>query len=220
MKMDHGNGSIMSLMIVMGVAFFIPFFLQRLKLKAIPVVVAEIIAGIIIGKSGLNLIDVDNAWLTLLSSLGLIFLMFLSGVEIDFTSFGIKKKSSKQKTKEINPFLVSMTVFASMLLLAYGFSMFLVFVGLIEDPYFMTIILSMISLGVVVPVLKENRMIESELGQTVLLIAVISDFATMILFAYYLALRDGNTTIVWWILLLLGLVGLLYYMLDYYRKKS
>src|SRR5690625_4095947 len=144
MKMDHGNGSIMSLMIVMGVAFFIPFFLQRLKLKAIPVVVAEIIAGIIIGKSGLNLIDVDNAWLTLLSSLGLIYVMFLSGVEMDFDSFRIKKKSSKEKSKEINPLLLSVIVFISMLLLAYGFSMVLVYVGLIEDPFFMPIILSTI----------------------------------------------------------------------------
>src|SRR5690606_1339046 len=54
----------------------------------------------------------------------------------------------------------------------------------------------------------------------ILLIAVISDFVTMILFAYYLALRDGNTKLIWWIPLMLGLVVVLYYMLDFYRKKS
>lgn len=91
---------------------------------------------------------------------------------------------------------------------------------MIDDPFFMTIILSTISLGVVVPVLKERKIINTQLGQTVLLIAVISDFITMILFAYYLAWKEGDTTIVWWIVLLLAFVIFLYYLLDYYRKKS
>ncbi|MCF3943677.1 monovalent cation:proton antiporter family protein [Oceanobacillus alkalisoli] len=218
--MEHGATSIVSLMIVTGVAFFIPILLERLKLKVIPIVVAEIIAGIIIGQSGLNLIDVDNAWLTLLSSLGLIYLMFLSGLEIDFNSFRVKKGNNSGKSKEINPFLVSSTIFVFMLALAYGFSLILVSLGMIDDPYFMTIILSTISLGVVVPVLKERKVLNTKLGQTVLLIAVISDFVTMILFAYYLAVKDGDTTIVWWIILLVALVFMLYFILNFYRKKT
>ncbi|MHA6252801.1 monovalent cation:proton antiporter family protein [Oceanobacillus sp. CAU 1775] len=218
--MDHGATSIISLMIVTGVAFFIPILLQRLKLKIIPIVVAEIIAGIIIGKSGLDLIDVDNAWLALLSSLGLIYLMFLSGLEIDFNSFRVKKRNNAGKTKEVNPFVISTIIFTFMLALAYALSLVLVNFGMIDDPYFMTIILSTISLGVVVPVLKERKVLNTKLGQTVLLIAVISDFVTMILFAYYLAFKNGDTTIVWWIALLLLLVFLLYILLNFYRKKS
>src|SRR5690625_808467 len=218
--MEHGTASIISLMIVTGVAFFIPILLQRFKLKAIPIVVAEIIAGIIIGKSGLDLVDVDNAWLALLSSLGLIFLMFLSGLEIDFDSFKVKKDRVARNAKQTNPFLISTIVFGLMLLLSYGLSMLLVAFGMIDDAFFMTIILSTISLGIVISVLKERKVINTELGQTVLLIVVISDFVTMILFAYYLAYKNGDTTIVWWILLLLGLVIFLYYFLDYYRKKS
>lgn len=218
--MEHGATSIVSLMIVTGVAFFIPILLQRLKLKIIPIVVAEIIAGIIIGKSGLDLIDVDNAWLTLLSSLGLIFLMFLSGLEIDFNSFKVKRNKNSGKSKEVNPFLISSIIFTLMLALAYAFSLVLVNFGMIDDPYFMTIILSTISLGIVVPVLKERKVLDTKLGQTVLLIAVISDFATMILFAYYLAFKNGDTTIVWWIALLLVLVFLLYAVLNFYQKKS
>lgn len=102
--MDQGTTSIISLMLVMAVAFFIPIILQRFKLKAIPIVVAEIIAGIIIGKSGLNLIDVDNAWLALLSSLGLIYLMFLSGIEIDFKAFKPKKEKSQAKKSILSIF--------------------------------------------------------------------------------------------------------------------
>ena len=218
--MEHGTASIVSLMIVTGVAFFIPILLQRLKLKAIPIVVAEIVAGIIIGKSGLDLVDADNAWLTLLSSLGLIYLMFLSGLEIDFSSFKFKKDEKRRKRKQINPLVISMIVFAFMLILAYSFSMVLVFFGMIDDPFFMTIILSTVSLGIVVPVLKERKVLHTDLGQTVLVIAVISDFATMIIFAYYLALKKGDTVIVWWIALLLILVIVLFYLLNFYKKKS
>ncbi len=218
--MEHGATSIVSLMIVTGVAFFIPLLLQRLKLRAIPIVVAEIIAGIIIGKSGFDLVDANNTWLALLSSFGLIYLMFLSGLEIDFESFKIKKDKVIEKTKKVNPLLISTVVFGIMLVLAYVFSLGLRFIGMIDDPFFMTIILSTISLGIVVPVLKEQKVINTELGQTVLLIAVISDFVTMILFAYYLAYKNGDTSIVWWIMLLLVLVISLYYSLNIYKKKT
>lgn len=88
--MEHG-ASVMSLMIVIIVALLTPIILHRLKLNVIPVVVAEIIMGLIIGKSGFNLVEQDT-WLETLSTLGFIFLMFLSGLEIDFKSFSSKKK--------------------------------------------------------------------------------------------------------------------------------
>ena len=69
--------------------------LQRFKLKALPVVVAEIIAGIFVGKSGFNIIEPDM-WLQVLSTLGFIFLMFLSGLEIDFSIFKQKGKRIRQ----------------------------------------------------------------------------------------------------------------------------
>ncbi len=92
-----------SLMIVVGVAFLVPILLHKMKLKIIPVVVAEIIAGIIIGKSGFNIVGEDH-FLELFSTLGLIYLMFLSGLEIDFSQF--KKKKNKGQTKNtFNPFV-------------------------------------------------------------------------------------------------------------------
>nr|WGD96218.1 cation:proton antiporter [Bacillus subtilis] len=47
--------SVASLVVVLIVAFLTPILLHRFKLS-IPVVVAEIIMGLIIGKSGLNLV--------------------------------------------------------------------------------------------------------------------------------------------------------------------
>lgn len=92
--MEH-HTSVLSLMVVVAIAFFVPLLLQRFKLKALPVVVAEIIAGIFVGKSGFNIIEPDM-WLQVLSTLGFIFLMFLSGLEIDFSIFKQKGKRTRQ----------------------------------------------------------------------------------------------------------------------------
>ena len=80
---------------------FRSLLLQRFKLKALPVVVAEIIAGIFVGKSGFNIIEPD-IWLQVLSTLGFIFLMFLSGLEIDFSIFKQKGKKYDKRTKYIS----------------------------------------------------------------------------------------------------------------------
>ncbi len=180
--------SLTSLMIVVTVAFLIPIVLHKLKLHALPVVVAEIVAGLIIGRSGLNIVTEDT-WLKLLSLLGFIYLMFLSGVEIDFTPF--RGKSARRKG-EPNPFAVSMAIFCFILLLAYLMALGLVQLGFIPNPYLMTLIIATISLGVVMPVLKEKKLMDTGLGQTILLITVISDFVTMILLAVYLSSLSGD----------------------------
>ncbi len=75
--------SLLSLVIVLIFAFLTPIVLDRFRISFMPVVIAEIIMGLIIGKSGFDLIR-GGSWLDILSTLGFIFLMFLSGLEIDF----------------------------------------------------------------------------------------------------------------------------------------
>lgn len=215
--MEH-HASIGSLMLVVTVAFLVPILLHKFKLKIVPIVVAEIIAGIVLGKSGFDIIQEDN-WLTLLSMFGLIYLMFLSGVEIDFSSFKFKTKDKKNK-QEINPFIVSLIIVSGILLLSFILSYFMVLLGLLNEPYLMTIVLSTISLGIVVPVLKESKILDTKIGQTILLVAVISDFVTMILFAYYLAIKSGNSEKILLLLLLLVVVIIAYYYLKKFKNGT
>ncbi|HET7616223.1 MAG TPA: cation:proton antiporter, partial [Bacillales bacterium] len=76
--MEHTQASFASLVIVVIAAFLTPILLNRLRLRFIPVVVGEIIAGLIIGKTGFDLVDKD-VWIQTLSTLGFIYLLFLSG---------------------------------------------------------------------------------------------------------------------------------------------
>ena len=208
--------SLTSLMIVVAIAFVIPILLHQLRLKALPVVVAEILAGLIIGRSGFNIIE-DNAWLELLSLFGFIYLMFLSGMEIDFSSF---KRKAKLGNKAPNPLIVSLIIFVAILILSYGLSVGFVYMGFISDPYLMTIIIATISLGVVMPVLKERQMISTPYGQTLLLITVISDFVTMILLAVYIsALGDSMNSMLLLLVFFVAVIAVYFFIKRFQNWK-
>lgn len=73
------------LLIVVILASLVPLALSSVRGRlAIPIVVGEIVAGMIVGRSGLGWVLPDNYALDLLKELGFVFLMFLSGMEIDF----------------------------------------------------------------------------------------------------------------------------------------
>lgn len=218
--MDHG-ASLTSLVVVMVVAFLTPLLLHRFKLRIIPVVVAEIIMGIIIGKSGLDLVSPDM-WLETLSTLGLIFLMFLSGVEIDFSAFAGSKKNGKliNGKKPPNTFGVSTIIFAFIFVLSLLLAYFFVWTGFTDNGFFMTLIISTISLGVVVPTLKDAQIMKSNIGQIILLIAVIADLVTMILLAVFASIYGGGESNMWLLLILFGAGVLLYFIGKHFMNRS
>ncbi|CAG9610463.1 Glutathione-regulated potassium-efflux system protein KefB [Pseudoneobacillus rhizosphaerae] len=205
----------------MIVAFLTPILMHRLKLNFLPVVVAEIIMGLLIGKSGFNIVH-DDVWLSTLSTLGFIFLMFLSGLEIDFSTFKGRKKRDKLSNgkSEPNAFGVASVIFIGIFALSLGLSFLFVFFGFIENAFLMTLIISTISLGVVLPTLKEAHLTKTTIGQIILLIAVIADLVTMILLAVFVSLNDkagGNT----WLLLILFAAGVgLYFVGKRFKNRT
>jgi monovalent cation:H+ antiporter-2, CPA2 family len=156
-------------------------------------------------------------WIETLSTLGFLFLMFLSGLEIDFSAFANKPKANK-KQKEPNPFVVASIIFLAIFVLSYGLSYLFVLAGYIDNAFLMTLIISTISLGVVVPTLKDTNLMKTTIGQTILLVAVIADLATMILLAVFVSIYESGHKSVW---LLLGLfaAGVVFYFVGKYFKK-
>ncbi len=217
--MEHT--SVSSLVVVIIVAFFTPLLLHRFKLT-IPVVVAEIIMGLIIGKSGLQLVVEHDAWLDTLSMLGFIFLMFLSGLEIDFSSFESKKKARELPNglKEPNTFKAATIVFLGVFSISFILSYAFVIAGFIQNAFLMTLIISTISLGVVVPTLKEEKLMQTNIGQIILLVAVIADLVTMILLAVFSSIYGDGTGNMWLLLLLFAAGILLYLFGRVFKTKS
>ncbi|WP_057766892.1 monovalent cation:proton antiporter family protein [Cytobacillus praedii] len=219
--MEEHGASVASLVIVIIVAFLTPILLHRLKLNFLPVVVAEILMGLVIGKSGFNLVHPDM-WLETLSTLGFIFLMFLSGLEIDFSAFSGKKKREKLPSGKLEPnaFLVSTLIFIGVFVISLGLSYLFVLMGFIDNVFLMTLIISTISLGVVVPTLKEAHLMKTTIGQIILLVAVIADLVTMILLAVFVSLYDGGQGNTWLLLILFAAGVLLYFIGRRFKNRK
>lgn len=219
--MEGHGASLTSLVIVIVIAFLTPLILHRFRLNFVPVVVAEIIMGLIIGKSGFDIVY-EDMWLETLSTLGFIFLMFLSGLEIDFSAFQGKKKrtSSKNGKNEPNNFFAAIIIFIGIFIVSLGLSYLFVLAGFIDNVFLMTLIISTVSLGVVVPTLKEAHLMKTNIGQIILLVAVVADLVTMILLAVFASVYDGGEGNTWLLLVLFAAGLVLYFIAKRFRNNK
>ena len=192
--MAHVDTSFIPLMIVIALAFLVPILLSRLKGLFIPIVVGELVAGMIVGRSGLGLVPEDHPILGILAPLGFAFLMFLSGLEIDLGSFTAGGDDSSSRVKQLftSPLGTGSTLMILVLVASIGAGLIFWSQGLVRDPWIMALILSTTSLGVVMPVLKEQGFTGGSYGQTIIVSAMIADFSTILLIsAYSIFYRQG-----------------------------
>jgi Kef-type K+ transport system membrane component KefB len=154
------------LAIITVLALFAHFISKRLNT---PVIVTEIIFGVIIGKNVLNLVGEDPA-IDFLALLGFIFLMFLAGLEIDFNQIESRGLGIVFKGLLVFTLIFTLSFYASQLL-GYGF--------------LLALVLSTTSLGVVVPTLRTLGISKNEEGQSILLTAMVADFLAVLLLTFY-----------------------------------
>ncbi|MCY4118975.1 MAG: monovalent cation:proton antiporter family protein [Caldilineaceae bacterium] len=189
------------LLIVIALAFIVPLLLVRFKRLRLPIVVGEILAGIVIGRSGFGWVTHEEPLLTLLAEFGFVFLMFLAGTEIDFANLNVERTGSLSdraaRTERATtgaygllrpgPFSIGLLSFLLTLALSTVVGLVLMRLGLVRNPWMMALIMSTTSLGVVMPVLKEQGLTRGRFGQTILISALIADFATMLLITFVVA---------------------------------
>ena len=190
----------LSLFIVSLAALVIPIIMARFKINAIPTAVAEIVTGIILGKSLLNTIKITSS-VSLLSNLGVILLMFLSGMEINFDLFK-KKDLPDTKPSSVNPARIAVFSFATITVMALILAEILKLIGLFSDVMLAMIIFMTVALGVVIATLKEKEILSRPIGQTILLTAVLGEVIPLLLLTVYASINGGNAGKLWLIILL------------------
>lgn len=202
--------SFVSLLVVVGLAFVIPFIVAQIKFVRVPIVVGEIVVGILIGKSGFDLIHI-NPTLSFLSTFGLAYLMFLSGLEIDFKLLFPSAPLRRTKGARIHPVIIGSGMFLLVLIISSIASWYMYIRGIIISPYLMPLILSSSSLAVAVPILKESGALANLYGQVVLTSALISDFVTMVLITLVVSLMAGGVSSELFLTLILFVALFLFY---------
>jgi Kef-type K+ transport system membrane component KefB len=176
-----------NLLLVSVVAFAAPFVLGLYPRLRLPSVVVEIVAGIVIGPSVLGIAKADQA-VSVIALLGLTFVLFLAGLEID-----LRKLRGPVLRLTALGFVLSFGV-------AVVVSVGLKAAGLVDTPLLVAIILCATSLGVLVPVLKDADEIGSTFGQLIIAAASIADFGAIILLTIFFSGEGGTGST----LLLLG----------------
>lgn len=75
---------IVSFVILLAVILIVPIVFERLR---VPGLVGLLAAGVALGSNGLGIISSDSETMNLLSDIGLVYLMFVAGLEIDIEQF-------------------------------------------------------------------------------------------------------------------------------------
>ena len=150
---------------------------QRLKL---PALVGQILAGVIIGPSLLNVVQPSDS-LKVITDLGVFFMMFIAGLEL---------KPDEIKKAGKNALLISSIAFIAPFL---GGAAMASFLGLGMMPsLFVGLALAITAVPVMAIVLMEFGMLKSKLGVTIMTAAVIDDIVSLIVLGVILQMAGSD----------------------------
>ena len=168
------------------------FGLVARKLKA-PMVVGEIIAGLVIGPCLLNILQ-PNEFISVMAEIGVVLIMFSAGLETNLQE--LKKSGLAAFVIACIGVLVPLVGGSLLYMGMYGFAA----VG--TDEFFKAVFIGCImtatSVGITVEVLKEMGYLNSRVGQTILSAAIIDDIIGIIVLTFVLGFKDpdSNTLLV------------------------
>ena len=149
-------------------------FSEIFKRLHLPYVTALIIAGVLIGPFFLDLIQVDET-VTLLGSIGVVFLMFIAGSEIKIESLE-KKGKNILVLSILNGIIPFITGFGIAWFFGYD-----LFTSIVLGTCFISS-----SIAVIIPSLESNKLIDTKIGKTIISATVFEDVSSLILLAVIL----------------------------------
>jgi Kef-type K+ transport system membrane component KefB len=159
----------------------------------VPGPVLEIVAGIVLGPAVLDLVKPDQA-VGLTSTIGLAFLLFLAGLEVDVRHFRGPRARLAAEALGLSALLALVT---GILLHA---------TGLAESPLLVGIILLATSLGLITPILEDAGVADRPVGQFAIAGASLGEVSPVILLSLFFS---DHATAIGPKLLLLSLLGVL-----------
>lgn len=146
-----------------------------------PPIIGEMIAGVVMGPSILNLISPNVKGIDILAELGIFFLLFLAGMQINLTSF-----------REYSRKAIFIAIMGNNFAIAAAIALGSIFGLDLMNTFFIAIVFSLTALPVGVQILMDLGKMESEIGKIIITSAVIDDILTMFFFAIVVSIVEGN----------------------------
>jgi Kef-type K+ transport system membrane component KefB len=150
------------------------FFSELFSKLHLPWVVALIVAGLFIGPSGFGLVE-TNATIDFIGEIGLVFLMFMAGLETRFPSLE-KIKQNLGKLTFLNGFIPFVIGALIGYLFGYG----------LTASFLIGIIFVSSSVAVIIPSLQQNGLMNTKVGKTIVGTTVVQDILSLILLSVVL----------------------------------
>jgi Kef-type K+ transport system membrane component KefB len=162
------------LLLIAFVAMLAPFLAELPGTFRLPVVVLEVILGILIGPQVFNLASSDGMTGTL-GELGLTFLLFMVGLEIDFDKIRGRPLSLGVGGWFLSLFVAMVCMF------------FFNVIGLIQSPPVLAAVaLSTTALGVLAPILRDRGELNTAFGTYMVGAAAVGEFGPLVVISMLL----------------------------------
>ena len=167
------------ILVVVAIAALAPVLADLSRRAAVPVVVAEIALGIVVGPQVLGLAETDD-FIDALSTFGLAFLFFLAGMEIDFERI----KGAPLK-RGVQGWLMAVFLGAVIALTLHA-------VGLIHATVLVALALTTTALGTLMPILRDAGILDQRFGNYVVGAGAVGEFGPVICVSIILAIEAGE----------------------------
>ncbi len=189
---------LLSFLILISAGLFLSEIFRRLH---VPYVVGLIIAGILIGPYVFNILTIDPI-IEFLGSIGLIFLMFMAGLEIRLSSF-----------EKLRNGIAGLTLLNALIPFTAGFLIALYFGYGLLSAFLLGIIFISSSIAIVIPSLERHGLLKSRVGQSIVASTILEDVLSLVLLSIVLQSINPTTAIplpIFYLLLFSALIGLKY----------
>lgn len=176
--------------LVLFIILLSPILLRKLK---IPGIIGLIISGVIIGPHGINFLE-QNSAVKLFSTIGLLYIMFIAGLELDLKEF--QRNKNKSIVFGFLTFIIPLTIGFPV---CYYFLNYDFTASLLISSMFSTH--TMVSYPIVSKFgISKNEAVAITVGGTIL-----TDTAVLILLAIIMSSNSGGLSLAFWIRLVASL---------------
>jgi Kef-type K+ transport system membrane component KefB len=180
--LDADTGSFLAVLGAAAAAPLISLLAQRpTRSLIVPVVVVELLLGVIIGPHGLGLADLDSV-LEFLGQLGLGFLFFFAGYEIRFDAI------------RGNPLRLAVIGWLISIALAYSLAGALEAAGVVLSGLLTGSAMATTALGTLVPVMRDSGALSTRLGSFVLGAGAVGEFGPVLIVTLLLSTQSDTVT--------------------------
>lgn len=176
------NVELSSLLVIVGISVAVPLAIRYLKIRLAEVVLL-ILAGIVFGPEVLDWITIDSA-INLIGELGLGFLFFLAGLELDTAV--LRGRMGK----------LAGVSWGISLLLAIAVSLGLTALGVVDESVGFAIVLTSTAMGTLLPVLRDNGDLTTPFGRMFMGAGAWGEFGPIIAISVFLGTKSAFAALI------------------------